>query len=104
MLDADLAQLYGVTTSALNRPEFENWRSHFVTSSPVMRGRRRLGFEFKRTVAPTVTASMKIALQDLELTRLDVIHAGDKTYPLAPRIRAVSFARIIEDLEPLPTS
>ena len=70
----------------------------------VMRGRRRLGFEFKRTVAPTVTASMKIALQDLELTRLDVIHAGDKTYPLAPRIRAVSFSRIIEDLEPLPTS
>lgn len=69
----------------------------------VLRGRRRLGFEFKRTVAPTVTASMKIALQDLELARLDVIHAGDKTYPLAPRIRALSLSRIIEDLEPLPT-
>jgi hypothetical protein len=68
----------------------------------VMRGRKRLGFEFKRTVAPTVTPSMRIALQDLNLTRLDVIHAGDKTYPLAPRIRAVSLSRIIEDLEPLP--
>jgi hypothetical protein len=53
MLDVDLAQLYGVTTSALNqavkrnrgrfpedfmfalnRSEFENWRSHFVISNP----------------------------------------------------------------------
>ena len=42
MLDADLAQLYGVTTSALNRPEFENWRSHFVTSNPAAKmGLRR---------------------------------------------------------------
>lgn len=69
----------------------------------IVRGRRRLGFEFKRTVAPTVTPSMRVALDDLKLARLDVIHAGDKTYPLASRIRAVSLSRIIEDLEPMPT-
>lgn len=68
----------------------------------IVRGRRRLGFEFKRTVSPTVTPSMRVALEDLKLARLDVIHAGDKTYPLAPRIRAVSLSRIIEDLAPLP--
>jgi uncharacterized protein len=68
----------------------------------VVRGRTRIGFEIKRTVAPAVTPSMKTALKDLGLSRLDVIHAGDRTYPLAPRIRAVALERILDDLRPLP--
>lgn len=67
----------------------------------VVRGRMRLGFEIKRTVAPAVTPSMRAALADLRLSRLDVIHAGDHTFPLAPRIRAVAVNRLIEDLPPL---
>jgi hypothetical protein len=67
----------------------------------VTRGNRRLGFEFKRTLAPSVTASMRVALEDLDLERLDVIHAGERTFPLGPRIRAVALARIFEDLRPL---
>ena len=45
---------------------------------------------------------MRIALSDLKLERLDVIHAGDETFPLAPRVRAVALARLLEDLEPPP--
>ena len=67
----------------------------------VVRGTRRLGFEFKRTTAPGVTKSMHIALDDLRLERLDVMHAGERTYELAPRIRAVSLSRIAQDLERL---
>ena len=67
----------------------------------VVRGRARLGFEIKRTTVPSVTRSMRSALQDLALDRLDVIHAGDQTYPLAPRVRAVALGRLLEDLEPL---
>jgi predicted AAA+ superfamily ATPase len=67
----------------------------------VVRGERRIGFEFKRTVEPRLTKSMRIALEDLRLRRLDVIHAGEHSYPLAPRVRAVAFARIFEDLAPL---
>lgn len=67
----------------------------------VQRGRERLGFEFKRTSAPTVTRSMHIALADLKLDRLDVIHAGRDTFPLAPRIRAVPFGRVASELERL---
>ena len=67
----------------------------------VVRGRTRIGFEIKRTVAPAVTPSMRTALKDLGLSRLDVIHAGDRTYPLAPRIRAVAISRILDDLTPL---
>ena len=67
----------------------------------VVRGRTRLGFEIKRTTAPAVTRSMRVVLGDLKLRRLDVIHAGAHTFPLAPRIRAVSLARLLEDLDPL---
>ncbi len=67
----------------------------------VVRGGRRLGFEVKRTSAPTMTRSMHSALADLHLERLDVVHAGDKTYPLAERVRAVALARLDPDLDPL---
>ncbi|MSQ49418.1 MAG: ATP-binding protein [Betaproteobacteria bacterium] len=67
----------------------------------VVRGRRRLGFEFKRTVAPELTKSMRIALADLRLERLDVIHAGEHSFPLAERVRAVPLARILQDIRPI---
>ena len=67
----------------------------------VVRGGHRLGFEIKRTTAPASTRSMHTALQDLRLDRLDVIHAGEHTFPLAERIRAVAFDRLHEDVEPL---
>ncbi len=64
----------------------------------VVRGRKRLGFEFKRTVTPKVTRSMRTALEDLGLQRLDVIHAGEQTFPLSGRIRAVALSRADTDL------
>jgi predicted AAA+ superfamily ATPase len=67
----------------------------------VMRGNRRLGFEVKRTSAPSLTPSMRIALEDLGLERIDVLHAGRDTFPLGDRIRAVSTYRIWTDIEPL---
>ena len=45
---------------------------------------------------------MRIALSDLKLERPEVIHAGDDTFPLAPRVRAVALSRLLEDLQPLP--
>lgn len=67
----------------------------------VVRGRRRLGFEMKLSEAPSVTPSMRIAMADLKLDRLDVIHAGETTYPLAPGIRAVAMKRLWSDLDVL---
>ena len=37
-------------------------------------------------------------MTDLGMRSLDVIHAGDITFPLAKNIRAVAAARILEDL------
>jgi hypothetical protein len=42
---------------------------------------------------------MRSALADLKLDRLDVIHAGDETYPLGKQVRAVSLSRLLEDVE-----
>ena len=67
----------------------------------VVCGTRRWGFECKRTVAPRLTRSMRAALADLRLERLDVIHAGEHTFPLADTVRAVALRRIFEDLRPL---
>jgi predicted AAA+ superfamily ATPase len=65
-----------------------------------VRGNRRLGFEFKRTTAPTVTRSMRAALQDLRLDQLVVVHAGERSYDLDRKIRAISLHRILQDLPP----
>ena len=67
----------------------------------VVRGRTRLGFEIKRTTAPNVTRSMHVALGDLKLKRLDVVHPGAHTFALAPRVRALALERLLEDLDPL---
>jgi predicted AAA+ superfamily ATPase len=67
----------------------------------VARGARRRGFEIKRSVSPSVTPSMRRALADLDLASLDVIHAGDRSFHLAERIRAVSFRRMLRDVRPL---
>jgi predicted AAA+ superfamily ATPase len=64
----------------------------------VAEGSRRVGYEFKRTVAPSITPSIRSAIADLGLGRLDIVHAGETTFPLAKRIRAVSAHRLTEDL------
>jgi uncharacterized protein len=64
----------------------------------VVRGKRRLGFEIKLTSSPAVTPSMRTAVKDLGLERLDVIHAGTETFPMAARVRAVPLQRLIDDV------
>jgi predicted AAA+ superfamily ATPase len=89
----------------VDRNEAFFWATHAGAELDllVVRGRRRPGFEIKRTTAPRVTPSMRIAMQDLGLERLDVIHAGENTFPLAEGIRAISISRLLDDLEPLPS-
>jgi predicted AAA+ superfamily ATPase len=66
----------------------------------VTRGRERRGFEFKLTDAPRVTRSMRSAIEDLHLDSLDVVHAGEETFPLGERIRGVALRRVPADVEP----
>jgi predicted AAA+ superfamily ATPase len=87
----------------VRRGEAHFWATHGGAELDlvVVRGEHRLGFEIKRTSAPSTTRSMRVALEDLRLERLDVVHAGHDTFPLGPRIRALSLERISKDLDPL---
>jgi predicted AAA+ superfamily ATPase len=60
----------------------------------------RRGFEIKRTTAPKITPSMRNAIADLRLDRLDIIHAGEHSFPLAANIRAVAVRRLLTDVDP----
>ena len=62
------------------------------------RGNRRVGIEVKLTSAPVFTPSMRIAMADLKLERLLVIHAGDESWHMAPNVEAVSIRAIPERL------
>ena len=52
----------------------------------LLKNGRRYGVEFKRTDAPALTPSMKVALEDLKLDRLTVVYPGDRRYALAERV------------------
>lgn len=67
----------------------------------VVAGGVRRGFEIKRASSVALTPSMRHALTDLRLDSLDVIHAGSRSYALAPRVRAVPLARLLIDVEPV---
>ncbi len=67
----------------------------------VTRGRQRLGFEFKRREAPEITQSMRIAMEDLRLDQLTVVHAGQESWPMAPKVRAVAADHLLDELGPL---
>ena len=66
----------------------------------VVRGRKRLGFEVKRTSAPSITPSMRTALADLKLQRLFVVHAGEHSFDMAKNIRAIALTHLLDELKP----
>ena len=66
----------------------------------VVRGRKRWGFEVKRTSAPTITPSMRTALADLKLQKLFVVHAGEHSFDMAKSIRAIALSHLLDELKP----
>jgi len=73
------------------------WRTHEGAELDllVVRGRQRLGFEVKRTDAPSMTPSMRHALADLGLTSLTVVHAGRERFELAKGVHAVPLVELV---------
>jgi predicted AAA+ superfamily ATPase len=62
------------------------------------RGGLNYGIEIKYSSAPKVTKSMRIALRDLELAHLWVIHTGARTYPIDDKITVLALL----DLDSIP--
>ncbi|TBR22756.1 ATP-binding protein [bacterium] len=60
----------------------------------VVRGGRRYGFEFKYADAPKTTKSMRMAMADLRLERLWVVHPGEREERLDETIDSTPLARL----------
>ncbi|MCD4701816.1 MAG: ATP-binding protein [Candidatus Aegiribacteria sp.] len=58
----------------------------------------RLGFEFKFTDNVHTTKSMRIAIEDLELKHLYIIHPGVRSYQIDANISALSISNLISNL------
>ena len=56
---------------------------------------RRVGIEIKRADAPTMTPSMRVAMNDLRLEQLIVFYPGTMEYELGPQVRVVPIGAII---------
>ncbi len=67
------------------------WATHQGAELDLLmfQGGRRVGVEFKRAAAPTITPSMRIAANDLKLDALYVVYPGRHRYPLGRGVEAV---------------
>lgn len=68
----------------------------------VRHGGRRLGFEFKFSDQPGTTKSMRIALQDLAMDHLYLVHPGEHTFPLDESITAIPLPALLDVLRMRP--
>lgn len=64
----------------------------------VVRGNERRGFEGKFADAPEVTRSLISTRETLGLDRVDVVYPGPETFVLRDGFRAVSIARLAQDV------
>jgi predicted AAA+ superfamily ATPase len=60
---------------------------------------KRIGVEFKYSDAPSTTRSMRVAMQDLALDHLYVVHPGEHDFPLDESISAVTLPTVLERLQ-----
>src|SRR5262245_32635262 len=81
---------------ALRPDEHYFWATHQGAELDLLlfKNGRRIGVECKRTDAPTLTTSMRIALDDLKLDRLIVAYPGERRYALADRLEVVPLAEL----------
>ncbi len=78
-------RLGAAATTEIPKRDFRiSWSCHAPSS-----GDRRIGVEFKRVHTPLVTPSMRIAMQDLRLDALYVVHPGRHRFRMAEGIEAV---------------
>ena len=65
----------------------------------LLRGTERIGYEIKYTSRPSFTRSMRIAMQDLKLARLHLVHPGAGTFSFAENVRAIGLGELVNEVE-----
>ncbi len=78
---------------------------HFDLESPsdlarlVFHQGKRIGFEFKYSERPSTTKSMRVAIEDLRLDHLYVVHPGENSFPLDAGITETSLTDLLKTLK-----
>jgi uncharacterized protein len=60
----------------------------------VFRHGRRYGIEIKHADAPTMTKSLRVAMEDLQLHRAAIVYPGDLAYPIDDKVSVIPIAQI----------
>jgi uncharacterized protein len=83
---------------ALRPDEAYYWATHQGAEIDLLlfKHGRRIGIECKRKDAPTLTPSMRIALDDLKLDRLVVVYPGELRYTLADRVDVIPLIELAD--------
>jgi len=85
----------------VNHDESFFWATHQGAEIDLVlrRGSELLGVECKRIDAPRMTPSIRVALKDLNLTRVAVLYPGSKRFPIAEHVEAVPLRTLGEGEE-----
>ena len=62
----------------------------------MVRGGDRIGYEFKYTDVPKLTASMRIALDDLSLAAIKVIVPGEVNCLLHEKVEVIGLKKLMQ--------
>ena len=73
------------------------WATHQGAELDLLmfKDQQRIGVAFKRSDAPSLTTSMRIALNDLQLKKLYVVYPGNQRYALAPSVEVVPLKALL---------
>ncbi len=84
--------------TAVGHDEAFFWATHQGAEIDLVlrRGGELLGVECKRTDAPRMTASIRVAQKDLGLARVAVLYPGSKRFPISDTVEAVPLSTIRE--------
>lgn len=82
---------------ALEPDEAYFWATHQGAELDLLlfKSGKRIGVECKRSDAPSLTPSMRIALANLKLDHLHVVYPGDRQYALAKNVDALPLGDLI---------
>jgi uncharacterized protein len=82
---------------ALQPDEAYFWATHQGAELDLLlfKSGHRIGVECKRMDAPTLTPSMRIALEDLKLDRLLVVYPGVRRYSLGDRVEVIPLLELV---------
>ncbi len=88
-----------VRTHAAAQEETYYWATHGGAEVDLLlvQGSEPIGYEIKFTDRPRTSRSTHIAIESLQLRELRIVHPGEKSFPLAERIRAIGLRELVRE-------